>query len=156
MRSMLCSTSGGETMRLSEQFKGEVSEEYKAHHFELEPGTMALRFVGRGQPLTVKVEDAVTLGRHVPGEPPPTVDLTEYHGGLLGVSRRHAVIYPSHHSYIIKDLGSTNGTWVNENRLIPHQPYDLRNRDQVRLGELILFVFYALAHSCQDAQLGSQ
>jgi pSer/pThr/pTyr-binding forkhead associated (FHA) protein len=136
-----------ETLLFRSQSQSDVIETYKVQDITVEPGAIALQFVGKGQPLFVRVEDEVTLGRVVPGEPAPTIDLTDYRAGLLGVSRHHAVIYASQAGYVIEDLNSANGTWVNENRLTPHVPYDLHDRDQVRLGELIFFVFFTAARS---------
>jgi hypothetical protein len=135
-----------DTLLFRDRSQGDIFEAYRDLDFELEPGTIALQFVGRPQPLLVRVKDEATLGRLIPGEPAPAVDLTGYRAGLLGVSRHHAVIYASQSGYVIEDLESANGTWLNENELTPHVPYDLHNRDQVRLGDLVFFVFFA-AHS---------
>jgi hypothetical protein len=39
-------------------------------------------------------------------------------------------------SYIVTDLGSTNGTFVNEQRLTPHAPRVLQVGDVIRVGEM--------------------
>jgi pSer/pThr/pTyr-binding forkhead associated (FHA) protein len=59
----------------------------------------------------------------------------------LGVSRQHAAIRYTDSTFTIEDLKSSNGTWVNENRLEPNQPRVLRNGDVIRLGQLIIFVY---------------
>jgi len=51
------------------------------------------------------------------------------------VSRRHALIRPEAGGYILEDLGSTNGTFVNGRRL--SGPYNLRAGDTVMLGEAV-------------------
>lgn len=51
------------------------------------------------------------------------------------VSSRHAEIRPEGDGYTITDLGSTNGTFVNEQRLAPNTPYRLNNGDRVRFGD---------------------
>jgi pSer/pThr/pTyr-binding forkhead associated (FHA) protein len=130
------------TLLFRDKSQGDAMGEYQAYDVEVEPGMIAMQFVGKDQPVFVTVEDAITLGRVIPGEPAPTVDLTAYRAGLLGVSRHHAVIYSSQEGYLIEDLGSANGTWVNENELAPHVPHNLRNRDRIRLGELIFFIFF--------------
>jgi hypothetical protein len=131
------------TLLFRDKSQGDTVGAYQAYDVDVEPGMIALQFVGKDHPLLIRIEDAITLGRLIPGEPAPTVDLTSYRAGLLGVSRHHAVIYPSQEGYLIEDLDSANGTWVNERELTPRVPYDLRNRDQVRLGELIFFIFFA-------------
>lgn len=49
------------------------------------------------------------------------------------VSRRHARIFRHADNYVIEDLGSTNGTFVNGSRLVG--PYILRAGETVTLGE---------------------
>jgi len=49
------------------------------------------------------------------------------------VSRRHARIYLGTSGYVIEDLGSTNGTFVNDQRL--SGPHLLQSGELVRLGE---------------------
>jgi hypothetical protein len=105
-------------------------------------GTIALHVVGQSQPLILKNTSEIVIGRRVAGEPPPTVDLTEYHAHLLGVSRRHAMIRFSGVGYTLEDLNSNNGTWLNEERLPANSPQLLKTGDQVRLGQLALFVYF--------------
>jgi len=51
---------------------------------------------------------------------------------LENVSRRHACIYRYRKEYVIEDLNSTNGTFVNDER-VDHCV--LRNRDSIRIGD---------------------
>ncbi|MGH9944502.1 MAG: protein kinase domain-containing protein, partial [Pyrinomonadaceae bacterium] len=68
----------------------------------------------------------------------PEVDLTRF-DPQTKISRRHARIYRRGDVYLVEDLGSVNGTVVNEDvRLAPHQPRALENGDRLRLGETIL------------------
>ncbi|HVP21820.1 MAG TPA: FHA domain-containing protein [Anaerolineaceae bacterium] len=57
------------------------------------------------------------------------------------VSRRHARLYMQGNSYIIEDLGSTNGTAVNNQRLTG--PYVLHIGEQITFGERINLVVEA-------------
>ncbi len=52
-------------------------------------------------------------------------------------SSYHAEIHSDAHGYSILDLGSTNGTFVNEQRLIPHSPRSLSAGDSIRIGDSI-------------------
>jgi pSer/pThr/pTyr-binding forkhead associated (FHA) protein len=54
------------------------------------------------------------------------------------VSRNHARITVTQRRYQITDLGSSNGTFVNEKRLTPHVPRLLSHGDQIRLGRVVL------------------
>ena len=49
------------------------------------------------------------------------------------VSRQHAEIYPSNDNWEIKDLGSTNGTYINGAR-IPLEPIKLNKGDIIGIG----------------------
>jgi NADPH-dependent 2,4-dienoyl-CoA reductase/sulfur reductase-like enzyme/pSer/pThr/pTyr-binding forkhead associated (FHA) protein len=56
------------------------------------------------------------------------------------VSRRHAEISYANGQYILRDVGSANGTFVNDVRLEPGSVYILKPGDQVRFGK-VNFVF---------------
>lgn len=53
------------------------------------------------------------------------------------VSRRHAEIRYENGNYILNDLGSTNGTYINGKRIQPNSPYILQADDKVRFGKVI-------------------
>lgn len=55
------------------------------------------------------------------------------------VSRRHARLTAQSGGYAIEDLGSTNGTFVNEQRI--QSVVVLQPGDTIRLGDLISFVY---------------
>jgi diguanylate cyclase (GGDEF)-like protein len=52
------------------------------------------------------------------------------------VSRRHATVFPAADGFAVTDLGSTNGTFVNEAPVAARHP--LRDGDTVRVGNCIL------------------
>lgn len=85
--------------------------------------------------------DELVIGRRNPatGEA-PDVDLDQFNGTEKGVSRRHATIIRKDGSLNIVDAGSHNGTYLNGQRLIAHQPRILRDGDDIRLGFLVLRV----------------
>jgi FHA domain len=105
-------------------------------------GALILVVVGQEQPIILKGSSQVTLGRNNPGETAPSIDLTPYNADLLGVSRQHARIRRSGDRYTLEDIGSTNGTWVNEIRLKPHQFYEIENGALIRLGQLGLYAYF--------------
>jgi len=53
-----------------------------------------------------------------------------------GVSRRHARVQPSGGHWVVMDVGSRNGTLVNEQWLMEILP--IRNGDRIRLGSVVL------------------
>jgi hypothetical protein len=70
------------------------------------------------------------------------VDLIPYGGNEYGVSHRHAIIRRVDIHYEIIDLDSTNGTALNNKRIIPNKPYPMPNGSRIRLGLLILYAIY--------------
>jgi len=52
------------------------------------------------------------------------------------VSRRHAEISYANEQYVVCDLGSSNGTFVNEVRLEAYQVHTLKPGDRVRFGKM--------------------
>ena len=59
--------------------------------------------------------------------------------GNASVSRRHAVIEKDGDRFIIADLGSRNGTFVND---VPVRRRELHHGDRVRIGESQFFFLY--------------
>ncbi len=52
-----------------------------------------------------------------------------------GISRFHARISREGEMFFIKDMNSTNGTWVNDRRLTVYELCPVRNKDVIRLAE---------------------
>ena len=67
----------------------------------------------------------------------PHLDLT-YNDPAAYVSRQHARIVADAGGYFVEDLGSANGSYVNDRRLPPGVPTRLRNGDRVRIGKVQL------------------
>lgn len=68
----------------------------------------------------------------------PDVDLGLDGGYDAGVSRRHAVILSGGQGYLLEDLASANGTFVNGRRLPPQSPTPISHGDELKFGTLIL------------------
>ena len=66
----------------------------------------------------------------------PDIDMTPFNGQDYGISRRHAVLLRYEGTVHIMDLGSMNGTFVNEQRLSPHVPIPLEDGAKIGLGNL--------------------
>lgn len=112
--------------------------------FELPSRGIVLINLNNGQPITMQEEKAFILGR-VSTEVKtrePLIDLTELDALELGVSRVHAMIRRTKDGYQIIDLDSSNGTWLENQRLVPRQPYPLDSGDRVRLGRLNMLAFF--------------
>ena len=99
------------------------------------------RFVvaATGSPLLIPQQDEVLIGRADPrGKVVPDINLSAYGGGTAGVSRQHARLLRTGAGWMIDDLHSTNGTFVNGKRVTPSQPAPLNDGDRVRCGQLVL------------------
>lgn len=68
----------------------------------------------------------------------PLVDLTPYRAVELGVSRRHAMIKHAGSQFIIEDLMSANGTFINGRRLTPHMAAPLAPGDELRFSLMVV------------------
>ena len=62
--------------------------------------------------------------------------------GDSGLSRRNTTVFRDGDDILVVDEGSTNGTFLNGERL-GTQPRQLRDGDELRLGELLIHVFYS-------------
>ena len=82
------------------------------------------------------------IGRADPGvAPQPDVDLGPHGGGQAGVSRRHARLLYRPESWMLEDLNSTNGTFLNSVPVQPGQPVQIRTGDILRCSQVTL-IFY--------------
>ncbi len=103
---------------------------------------VGLFFAGSSKPVIFPREKEQILGRTVPHGDAVDVDLTPYGAGVAGVSRVHAKFIFERDQVFLMDLGSSNGTAINQNRIVAHYKYSLRNGDMLTLGQLRLFVYF--------------
>lgn len=101
---------------------------------------VALFLPGQTKPLPLLTDATIVLGRaDYRNNLAPDLDLTTY-GADSSISRQHAKIFSIGDTFHIKDMGSTNGTWVNEYKLAPYQIFPIRRRDCLRLGNITIIV----------------
>jgi pSer/pThr/pTyr-binding forkhead associated (FHA) protein len=107
-------------------------------------GTVSLYIQGRNLPVKVEGTTHIVLGRRSsPDDTFVTVDLSSAEAHRLGVSRHHAVVHLNDAYVTVQDLGSSNGTFVNQKRLQPGESRPLLSGDELRLGKMVvLFVYY--------------
>jgi len=108
----------------------------RRHLPKLPDNSFALFVLDELDPLVVQNSEAVYLGRFAQNLTSSSVDLTKYGAAELGVSRSHARITWSDGVYALEDLASTNGTWLNYQRLAFGKSYELHNGDIILLGQL--------------------
>jgi hypothetical protein len=133
----------GSTTRKVDEAADKINRELMlAPPVELQSDTIALYMMDDERPVILKDRKEILMGRYSDDETESLFDVTPYRGDLFGVSRRHAVIRKSTKNYTIEDLGSTNGTWINESKIAPFIPYDLQNGDYVRLGQMTIRIYF--------------
>ncbi len=104
---------------------------------------LVLFVAGHQEPIAVVVPKRITIGRRSGNTAPrPHVDLDRYGAFDAGVSRMHAAIHRKDDGFYIEDLGSSNGTWINETLLPPNEQFLLHNASEIRLGNLRLRAFF--------------
>jgi hypothetical protein len=97
---------------------------------------------GLSKPAWFDSQEEFVLGRKIGGTSEKLLDLAPFGGYSLGVSRRHVTIRQARAGYEVLDLGSVNGTWLNDERLAPHRAYPLPSGSYLRLGRMQLLVLY--------------
>ena len=108
---------------------------------KLPENSFALFVMENPDPLIIENSEAVYLGRFAQVPTASSVDLTQYEAADLGVSRSHARITWSEGIYELEDLASSNGTWLNYQRLAYGKSYELHNGDIILLGQLQLVIY---------------
>lgn len=111
-------------------------------HFGQE-SSVVIQVQDTDQPITLKPTGRTILGRKdVTSNNYPDIDLTPFGALERGVSRVHAVIERSDETLTLIDMGSSNGTHLNGQRLAPKQPRILRDGDEIRFGKLVAHIYF--------------
>jgi len=92
--------------------------------------------------VAIREEDEFYVGRKFEENTDALLDLGPFGAIQMGVSRKHAIIRKSARGYDIVDLGSTNGTFLDGNRLVSNKPYALSRSAAISLGRLPLLFLY--------------
>lgn len=86
------------------------------------------------------IRDEIVIGRDQ-GEATDIINLVSYdEAEQAGVSRRHLTVRPTQSQLYIADIGSTNGTRLNGDKIGQQIPYSLNNGDYLEVGRLELIV----------------
>lgn len=108
-----------------------------------ETRSIVIHFRNASDPLIVELSDRIVFGRADNTSPrQPDVDLTPFGALEKGVSRVHAAIERSDDVLTLVDMGSSNGTNLNGQKLTPDQPRVLRDGDEIRFGKLIAHLYF--------------
>lgn len=110
-------------------------------------GLLGLEVTTGSLPVTFRLKpgEALVLGRksNMAGTS-HDVDLSPYGAYALGVSRNHAELRltPDSKGIELRDLGSSNGTFLNEEQASPHYKYRVAHGDSLRLGNMKIRVLF--------------
>jgi hypothetical protein len=91
------------------------------------------------KPIGIEIGRDAFIGRER-GDFKPDIDLTPYGALDLGVSRRHAMLRPTKDNLLLADVGSSNGTFHNRERIRLGEPKALENGDIISFGAMHLRV----------------
>lgn len=104
---------------------------------------LTLHVVDSGSILPLAGRTEYTLGRVAEGQPIlPDVDLSAYEAYSQGVSRLHAALKVANQRVTVVDLGSSNGTRVNGQKISPNFDYPINHGDIIALGKLKIQVLF--------------
>jgi hypothetical protein len=102
---------------------------------------IALRVAGNNVGIPLFGQQEYILGRAEKGQAViPDIDLNRFGAHEKGVSRLHCHLRFEGDSLLAIDLGSANGTFVNDKKVLPDHPAILSDGDILRLGNLIIEV----------------
>lgn len=111
-------------------------------HFS-EDSTIMIQIRNINEPIRLRPKSKVIFGRvDESSTVTPDVDFAPFGGLEKGVSRQHAVLEITEDTVMLLDAGSSNGTFLNGQRLTPNQPRILRDGDEVRLGKLVTHIYF--------------
>lgn len=125
---------------LPENFpKGSIKSGWGTSTFE-KTHFIILHIKDAPEPIMVRLQEEYLLGRF---DAENGLNLTDYDALPKGVSRAHAAFRRGDDMLFLVDLGSTNGTFLNEQQLTPNQPRLLRSGDQIRLGQFVMHIYFS-------------
>lgn len=107
------------------------------------PTRLALTLMPSGHIVMTELVEDITIGRKMQNTSALAhIDLTPYGAHDRGVSRLHVRISLHANGVAIQDLGSTNGTFINEYRLVAFTKVDLQDGDLLEIGEMAFRVSF--------------
>ncbi len=103
------------------------------------PGPLYVRIMSSGRKVRVSFVSEAYIGRlDADHDIFPDLDLTPDAKPEDGVSRRHCKVHRRGSVYMVEDVGSANGTFLNGLRLNPHLLHVLKDGDELQLGRIKL------------------
>ncbi|MGD0172978.1 MAG: FHA domain-containing protein [Anaerolineales bacterium] len=103
--------------------------------------SIVLRVAGNNVGIPLFGQQEYILGRAEKGQAViPDIDMNKFGAHEKGVSRLHCHLRFEGESLLAIDLGSANGTFINDIRVLPEHPGMLSDGDILRLGNLVIEV----------------
>jgi len=93
-------------------------------------------------PVVLLLTSPIIIGRSESDEQ-MRLDLSRYGAAERGVSRQHLILRRIESSVMAEDMGSSNGTWLNEVMLQPYRPAAIESASTIRLGKFSIEVYTA-------------
>lgn len=107
----------------------------------LPPPVLRLKIGPRQKEFEAVLDKTVHLGRLDPkANVFPEIDLTDENGVENGISRKHIRLLYRQGKVLVEDLGSINGTTLNNRKLSAYLPEELNDGDTLVLGKLTIEV----------------
>ena len=133
--------------RVEKETKKTVSEPTPAQQRVGAESQISLNLIDSGKMLSLVGRNEFTIGRITEGQPIlPDIDLTPYEAYSQGVSRLHAALKIINQRVVVVDLGSSNGTRVNGQKIVPNVDYPINHGDVLALGRLRIQMLIYLNH----------
>lgn len=104
---------------------------------------LLLHIHGSSDAVRVDLENDLDMiiGRYdMAAQQAPAIDLTSYGAADKGVSRQHAQLTYNNNVLRITDLDSANFSYLNNQKLIPHQARIVRDGDELRLARMVMTI----------------
>jgi hypothetical protein len=136
---------GPTTLHLREEVLKRLEQEGRFQDaLQIKEDELVLRVLSKEALIRIKYEQPIVLGRQVKlrTDLVSFVDLSDYDAYPLGVSRKHAQLQREGEYFLLTDLGSANGTYINGQRLKVHMQYQIETGQQIMLGELPIYLYY--------------
>ena len=106
---------------------------------EPSPVPLSIKALSTGREIQLPATAEVHIGRLDAAHGIfPDLDLSPDGGLEGGVSRHHCKIHQRGSTYLVEDVGSANGTFLDGQRLTPYLPHVLKDGDELQLGRIKL------------------
>ena len=146
-RTHLFNNSTAETSRMdSDALAFDIHEQYLDQlyrQFNIEVNHALLFYLSNEvDPVIFVDQQEINVGRSdAMGRVVPEFDLESFSARENGVSRLHAQIIFDGEHYVVQDLHSTNGTWLNGQKLIPYEYHRIEDGSTVQFARIAMTAF---------------